>query len=141
MTLHCFCADAGQRARIKHFHKRHQLSQPQHHEQVWLAQYHNELVGVARLVASEQACWLRGLYILPNQRQKGIASTLIRQLQQHTHAELYAFAQPTLQHFYQQLGFRLVTADTLNAELQRRFTTYQQSKPQLQVYYAPAKNR
>ncbi|MDY0135868.1 MAG: GNAT family N-acetyltransferase [Thiomicrospira sp.] len=135
MLLDCFCADATQQARIKHFHKRHHLSQPLSDEHVWVAQRDGELVGVARLVPCEQACWLRGLYILPNHRQKGIASALITQLQHHTHANLYAFAQPTLQHFYQQLGFILITPDNLSANLHRRFMTYQQSKPQLQAYY------
>ena len=135
MTIHCFKADAEHWPRVKHFHKKHQLSQPLREDALWVIAENETWLGVARFVAIDdhQAWWLRGLLIQPQYRHQGLASRLLQQaLTQHPHCT--AFAMPHLDDFYQQLGFKAVSPAALADQLQTLFTTYQQQKPTLHVY-------
>lgn len=137
-SLQCFKAQLKRShthcARLKHFHKRHRLSLPQQDDDVWLAEFNGQLIGVARLVPFDQAWWLRGLFILPEYRQQGYAHQLIRTLRSDTDAVIYAFARPALHAFYQRLGFEAIPQMEITEALQNRLKTYQKSQPTLNVY-------
>lgn len=135
MTIHCFKAGAEHWHRVKHFHKKYQLSQPLRNDAVWIIAENENWLGVARFVAQQgnQAWWLRGLFIQPAYRHQGLASQLLQQaLTQHPNCS--AFAMPHLNDFYQQQGFKAVSPTNLCDELQMLFTTYQRQKPTLGVY-------
>lgn len=137
MTAHFLALDADQPqrwAQIKHFHKTHKLAQPLHSDPLFALELDGKILGVARFVPVEQACWLRGLFIIESHRRQGLGQQLIASSLNQLTQPVYAFALPHLAPFYQSLGFEPQDFSTLIPPLQLLFKRYQAQKAQLQIW-------
>ncbi|WP_038125872.1 GNAT family N-acetyltransferase [Thiomicrospira pelophila] len=120
---------------VKRFHKQTKLSTPLQSDRVFLVLKSESIIGVARFIQHHQAWWLRGLYILPEYRQKHLATQLIEFALKSLGAPCYAFAQPNLEHFYQTLNFQPQNPTQLPNELAELYKRYQASKTHLKIWY------
>jgi len=95
---------------------------------VTVARNNNDIIGVARLSPVKHLWLLTGVHVDEGHRGQGIASELIVLLtSQQGNLEfraIYSFPYSHLQHFYEQLGFELITPDSLPCELAQRFNAY-----------------
>ncbi len=82
-----------------------------------------DIIGTARLAPIKLHWFLTGVHINERHRGHGIASEIIKQLVSQQPI-VYSFPYQHLQHFYSQLGFELVTPDSLPCELAQRFNAY-----------------
>ncbi|WFE67978.1 GNAT family N-acetyltransferase [Thiomicrospira sp. R3] len=126
--------DAGDKYPLKHFIKQQKLTQPQQSERVYIAKQQNKLIGMARIIPFDNQAWLRGLYIDPNQRQKGYGANLVRFLLTQLNEDCIGFIQPELISFYQRLGFYPLCADQIRPKLKDKYQQYLKSKPHLSAW-------
>lgn len=118
--------DESQRFLLKHFCKQHKQAMPQGEEVALVLLEKQQLLGLVKLQRfdEDQHFWLRGLFIHPSFRNRGLA----RQLMNAAHSEIinkYAnfrsitlFALQHLQSFYASLNYRPVDALQIPQELQ-----------------------
>ena len=106
------------------------------------------IIGSARLIPqtmeNEKVFWLRGVFIHPEYRGKGLGTMLIQQLQQSAKEDIgcftiYAFPLKHLEGFYTHLGYELLSEESFNkmpSPLQKRFkSAQQQGKNWLCMYF------
>ncbi|WP_319381771.1 GNAT family N-acetyltransferase [Thiomicrorhabdus sp.] len=113
---------------LKHFLKVHKQRSLYKEDRGFIATDQKRLVAFSRLVPLNQQnhFWLRGLFVIPEMRRRGIASQLIETIleelhQLHRPAYLFLFARQTLEGFYSAKGFSPLEAADLPTELQTRF--------------------
>jgi N-acetylglutamate synthase-like GNAT family acetyltransferase len=111
---------------LKHFLKQHGQAAAGKGDRNFIALHQQQhIIGCARLIALDEsrAFWLRGLFVAPDWRHQGIASQLLKFIHHQTQqAGVFAFAEPHLEPFYQQAGYRLCDYSDLPANLQQRYS-------------------
>lgn len=122
--------DATLHFKVKHFLKVAQQKNWQQNDKVFIALNNQTLIGYARFVSiNDEACWLRGLFVLPDYRRQGIAAGLMQFAHQHlsTQAQqIFCFPLAHLDKFYQPLGYQAIPSTELPETLVKRYQQAQQ---------------
>jgi len=120
---------------IKHFLKRHKQSSANRHDKVYIVRFQKRLIGIAKLVvipndSAIDQYWLRGLYIEAAHRKQGLASLLLKFIDQdlteqsirtQVHVEIMAFPFAHLESFYLQNGYQFLKPTTLPSILKEPY--------------------
>ncbi len=91
----------------------------------WVAG-HSDIVAGLCLTEVADGRWLTGLLVAPDQRGRGLASSLVSRALIACEGPVWLFCEPKLTRFYQQFGFKL--AETLPEPLASRLKRYNQHK-------------
>lgn len=128
-------------ARLNFFLKRHGQTKAAKGDLNFYLEKQQQIIASARLIATENGYWLRGVYVDETLRHQGLGSQLIRE----AHATLdktsviYAFPLAHLEHFYQSLGYQTALINTFPESLQVRFKSAQaQNKNWLSMVFKPS---
>ena len=109
------------------FYRAHQRKmQPHGDETIWVAET-PKLGAALRLKTLTCGCWLLGLYVLPEQRHRGLARQLIREALADITTDTWLFCHPDLASFYQPLGFQ--SLEPVPQPLYDRLLSYRRSQP------------
>ncbi len=100
-------------------------------QHLWVAR-RDEIIAGLCLSPIDDGHWLTGLWVAFHERERGIASRLLRQVIAQTEGPIWLFCHPDLQRFYQRQGF--YPAPCLPAFLAERLKRYQQSKALLAMH-------
>ncbi|WDY60640.1 GNAT family N-acetyltransferase [Pseudomonas sp. PSKL.D1] len=92
---------------------------------LWVAR-HNGLIAGLSLSPVAGGYWLTGLFVAPEQRNRGVAAGLLDAALAQTDGPTWLFCHPDLTPFYQRLGFE--HAAHLPEALAARLARYQRSK-------------
>lgn len=96
-------------------------------QQVWLAEDGDRLVGVVRLVPTDDYLVLRGMLIHPDYRRQGIGGQLLAHLVPHMDGHIcYCLPWSHLEAFYNGAGFRIIQPQDLPAVLAERLAGHTQ---------------
>ncbi|MGM3218070.1 GNAT family N-acetyltransferase [Pseudomonas sp. PhalM4] len=93
--------------------------------QLWVARAPGIIAGLS-LSPVGNGYWLTGLFVDPQQRNKGMAGRLIEAALEQANGPTWLFCHPDLVPFYQRLGFHM--AGQLPESLASRLLRYQRSK-------------
>ena len=93
--------------------------------QLWVARAPGIIAGLS-LSPVGDGYWLTGLFVDPQQRNKGMAGRLIEAALEQANGPTWLFSHPDLVPFYQRLGFHM--AGQLPESLASRLLRYQRSK-------------
>lgn len=93
--------------------------------QLWVARAPGIIAGLS-LSPVGDGYWLTGLFVDPQQRNKGVAGRLIEAALEQANGPTWLFCHPDLVPFYQRLGFHM--AGQLPESLASRLLRYQRSK-------------
>lgn len=93
--------------------------------QLWVARAPGIIAGLS-LSPVGDGYWLTGLFVDPQQRNKGMAGRLIEAALEQANGPTWLFCHPDLVAFYQRLGFHM--AGQLPESLASRLLRYQRSK-------------
>lgn len=93
--------------------------------QLWVARAPSIIAGLS-LSPVGDGYWLTGLFVDPQQRNKGMAGRLIEAALEQANGPTWLFCHPDLVPFYQRLGFHM--AGQLPESLASRLLRYQRSK-------------
>ena len=93
--------------------------------QLWVARAPGIIAGLS-LSPVGDGYWLTGLFVDPQQRNKGVAGRLIEAALEQANGPTWLFCHPDLVPFYQRLGFHM--AGRLPESLASRLLRYQRSK-------------
>ena len=78
------------------------------------------------LTAVEHGHWLTGLLVAPEQRNRGLASALVRHAISTVEGPVWLFCKPQLEPFYQRLGF--ASCNHMPDILMQRLERYRRTK-------------
>lgn len=95
------------------------------------------LIGATWLRQIDNHLWLRSLFIEPNYRHKGLATTLLGFIHQNAkqHAQsIFCLAKPELERFYLHNGYRQLEFSALPSALQTTFSPYLKQHPAWQIF-------
>lgn len=114
---------------IKHFLKQQKTHSANRDDLIFCVRHERKLIGLARLLVvnnNNDALWLRGLYISPDWRSKGIASTLLTKIENHLAKKgdvkrIIAFAETHLQLFYETNDYQNLDLTFLPESLALRY--------------------
>lgn len=133
-----------------HFLKKNKQNTAGKKEQLWLAYLEGQphIIGAVRwcpyAVTATQTdfFWVRNLFTLPQYRQQGVASQLLRTaLQTNSQQTSWGFIQPSLVHFYQKLGWQVAQPEQLPEYLQQKYQIYQVQGQAFVIIYFPVSNQ
>jgi GNAT superfamily N-acetyltransferase len=111
---------------LDHFYRQHgSRMRAASDAQLWVARAPGIIAGLS-LSPVGDGYWLTGLFVDPQQRNKGVAGRLIDAALEQANGPTWLFCHPDLAPFYQRLGFHM--AGQLPESLASRLLRYQRSK-------------
>nr|WP_256589876.1 MULTISPECIES: GNAT family N-acetyltransferase [unclassified Pseudomonas] len=111
---------------LDHFYRQHgSRMRAASDAQLWVARAPGIIAGLS-LSPVGDGYWLTGLFVDPQQRNKGMAGRLIEAALEQANGPTWLFCHPDLMPFYQRLGFHM--AGQLPESLASRLLRYQRSK-------------
>nr|WP_269812357.1 GNAT family N-acetyltransferase [Pseudomonas monteilii] len=111
---------------MDHFYRQHgSRMRAASDAQLWVARAPGIIAGLSLSPAGD-GYWLTGLFVDPQQRNKGVAGRLIDAALEQANGPTWLFCHPDLAPFYQRLGFHM--AGQLPESLASRLLRYQRSK-------------
>ncbi|MDT3747029.1 GNAT family N-acetyltransferase [Pseudomonas kurunegalensis] len=111
---------------LDHFYRQHgSRMRAASDAQLWVARAPGIIAGLS-LSPVGDGYWLTGLFVDPQQRNKGMAGRLIEAALEQANGPTWLFCHPDLVPFYQRLGFHM--AGQLPESLASRLLRYQRSK-------------
>ncbi|MFE8071259.1 GNAT family N-acetyltransferase [Marinobacteraceae bacterium S3BR75-40.1] len=126
---------ASERTALDRFYKRtRQKARLGGDDRAWWALQGSEIVGAVRLCYPAFGAWLRTLYVMPEWRQMGVGSNLIRQLLAEAEAEqVWCLPFAPKAPLYGRCGFCAVSKENIPQGLQDRWSRYQRSGIDLEI--------
>ncbi len=123
-----------QHALLNKFYRSHgsrmRISQP---AEAWIIRNPTIIAGLC-LTKISDGYWLTGLFVTPEQRQRGLAQSLLKHVQAvYSKSSIWLFCHPELTDFYQQADFQLT--EELPESLKARLARYQQHKSLIAMQY------
>ena len=94
-------------------------------EAVFILKSATEIICSAKLKSIENDQLLTGVACAPVYQHQGYGSLLIKKLLALQTQPIYCFPYPHLAHFYQRLGFTLLTKEEAPQHIQKRYSYYQ----------------
>jgi len=134
-TLTFSLATADEFYEIKHFLKRNKIDSANRDDFIYIVRLKNTIIATARLLIienSQNALWLRGLFVANEYHHLKIASRLLTHIKsnlqkKHCYNTLYAFCECHLKPFYLSNQYQLIVPSHLPKALQERILKAQQN--------------
>lgn len=134
-TLTFSLATADEFYEIKHFLKRNKIDSANRDDFIYIVRLNNTIIATARLLKienSQNALWLRGLFVANEYRHLKIASQLLNHIkinlqEKPSYNTLYAFCECHLKPFYLSNQYQLILPSYLPKALQKRILRAQQN--------------
>lgn len=126
-TLHIQQAEGTTFRLGNHFLKKHKQVQAGRDDRLYVAQLDDmKIVGAFWLDIQPTYYWIRNVFVESSNRHLGIGSKLLQYaIKENQKIPYYCFNSPSLQPFYQSIGFEGILADELPDPLKIRFLRYQ----------------
>ena len=126
---------------VKKFYQEHYPSgKPNKADPIWVLRHNQKIVCSLRLKSFQNAQLLTAMVTDPSYRKIGLGSHLINTIHgQLNQSPSYCFAFTHLVPFYTENSFRVISAEELPKELQKRFQSYkaQGRKITAMIYISP----
>lgn len=119
-------ADIHELQQVKRFYREHKMRpQAAKRDDVYIATLNNKVIGALRLCLYDDAWLLRSMCVQTRLRGQGIGKYMLDCIRDIlSEKQCYSFPYQHLEHFYQQAGFKIISAEEAPESIAEKYNDY-----------------